>query len=385
MFFQRISFLVVFFVSASTAVGVAGIATAQDAPAARPTPEQTKFFETKIRPVLVRECYGCHSKQSGQTKGGLRLDSQTAMLEGGDSGPAIVPADLESSLLFNAINHTDFIMPPKRKLTDSEIADFRTWILDGAPDPRITQSVQAPSSSIDDAMIAEAKQTFWAYQKPRRVSPGGRVETVDENGSGWPKTTIDQFLIQKLHDAGLEPAPDASAGVVLRRLCFDLVGLPPTPEQISWFQQAYDKDADAAISRVIDRLLESPQFGEHWGRHWLDVVRYAESTGREVNMTYPHAWRYRDYVIDAFNQDKPYNEFVQEQLAGDLLPASDDDEWSQHLVATTFLAMGTKNVNEQSATQFAADVADEQIDTTTRVFLGTSVACARCHDHKFDP
>lgn len=385
MFFQRIFLLVLFFVSASTVVGVASIADADESTSAPLTAEQTKFFETKIRPVLVRECYGCHSKQAGQTKGGLRLDSQTAMLLGGDSGPAIVPQDLESSLFFNAINHTDFVMPPKRKLSDSEIADFRTWILDGAPDPRITQPVQAPTTTIDDEMIAEAKQTFWAYQPPKRIDPDHPNKVDSKSASVWPKTTIDQFLIQRLNDTGLEPAPDASPATVLRRLCFDLVGLPPTPEQITWFKAAYEKDADAAVSRVIDRLLDSPQFGEHWGRHWLDVVRYAESTGREVNMTYPHAWRYRDYVIDAFNRDKPFDEFVQEQLAGDLLPASTDQEWSEHLVATTFLAMGTKNVNEQSAVQFAADVADEQIDTSTRVFLGTSVACARCHDHKFDP
>ena len=356
---------------------LATTADAADQPS-KLTAEQSKFFETKIRPVLVRECYGCHSEQSGQAKGGLRLDTLAASLQGGDSGPAIVPGDLDESLLFGAITHTDFVMPPKRKLSAAEIADFRKWILQGAPDPRVSDPVERPAQTIDDEMIAEAKQTFWAYQKPKVIPP---AKSLGDQAA----TTIDQYLDDARHKAGLSAAPEAPPETILRRMCFDLAGLPPTPEQLAWFAGAFEKDADAAIARVTDSLLDSPQFGEHWGRHWLDVVRYAESTGREVNMTYPHAWRYRDYVIGAFNRDKPYDEFVQEQIAGDLLPAKTDEQWSEHLIATSFLALGTKNVNEQSATQFAADVADEQIDATTRVFLGTSVACARCHDHKFDP
>lgn len=387
MFLRRISCFLCFFVSASSLVGGAASASGDDlleggTAEVKLTAEQTKFFETKIRPVLVRECYGCHSKQSGQSKGGLTLDNRRAMLQGGDSGPSIVPGDLDSSLFYGAITHTDFVMPPKRKLTDAEIADFKRWILDGAPDPRIAKPVEAPNQTIDEEMIAEAKRTFWAYQKPERKPTKRQDDTV---AADWSKTEIDRYLVAKLSEAELQPASDAPATILLRRLCFDLVGLPPTPEQIDWFEKAYDTDADAAIDRVITSLLDSDQFGEHWGRHWLDVVRYAESTGREVNMTYPHAWRYRDYVIDSLNDDKPYDQFVREQIAGDLLPAKTDEEWSEHLIATTFLAMGTKNVNEQSAAQFAADVADEQIDATTRVFMGTSVACARCHDHKFDP
>ena len=202
--------------------------------------------------------------------------------------------------------------------------------------------------------------------------------------SSWPKTDIDHFILAELENSSLEPAGDAEAYKVLRRLCFDLIGLPPTPEQIKSFAEKWKHNPDRAVAFVVDRLLEKDQFGERWGRHWLDVVRYAESTGREVNMTYPHAWRYRDYVIDSFNDDKPFDQFVQEQIAGDLLPTKADEEWAENLVATTFLAMGPKNVNEQNRVQFAADVVDEQIDATTRVFLGTSVACARCHDHKFD-
>ncbi|WP_436717892.1 DUF1553 domain-containing protein [Roseiconus lacunae] len=353
----------------------------------RISPEQLQFFESKIRPVLVRECYGCHSDQSGQNKGGLRLDSQRVTLLGGDSGAAVVPGDPESSLLYTAITHEDFVMPPKRKLSDAEIADFRKWILDGAPDPRVTEAIVMPQSAITIEDIDRAKQTFWAFQPPTRTTPpvtsAWAASDSTENESA--AAVIDRYVDAKRHDAGLQPAPDADAATLLRRLCFDLVGLPPTPEQVRWFESAFQVDSQTAVERVVDRLLDSQAFGEHWGRHWLDVARYAESTGREVNMTYPQAWRYRDYVIDAFNADKPYNEFVQEQIAGDLLPVKSDQQWAKNLIATGFLAIGTKNLNEQSAAQFAADLADEQIDATTRVFLGMSVACARCHDHKFDP
>ena len=341
------------------------------------TPDELKFFETKIRPVLIRECYGCHSNKAGNVRGGLRLDTKELMHIGGSTGPAIVPGDVEESWLYNAITHQDFVMPPKRKLPQNVIDDFRQWIEMGAPDPRETNITEIKSSITKDD-IQEAKKSFWAYKKPTQQAP-----PVVENAD-WPKTEIDRFILAKLETAGLKPAADAEAYKVLRRLCFDLVGLPPTPEQVDFFTAAWKADPDRAIAHVVDRLLDKKQFGERWGRHWLDVVRYAESTGREVNMTYPHAWRYRDYVIDSFNADKPFDQFVQEQIAGDLLPVKTDEKWSENLVATTFLAIGPKNVNEQNRVQFAADVADEQIDASTRVFLGMSVACARCHDHKFD-
>ncbi len=341
------------------------------------TPEQTKFFESKIRPVLVKECYGCHSSESGNAKGGLRLDTQQLTLIGGSSGPAIVPGDLDESLLFNAITHEDFVMPPKRQLSPAVIEDFRQWIKMGAPDPRQTKTAEI-KSTISDEDIREARETFWAYQSPRDQSP----PAVEE--SAWVRTDIDRFILAKLEQSGLSPAEDAQPYKVLRRLCFDLTGLPPTPMQIERFSKHWTEDPDEAVAAVVEQLLGREQFGERWGRHWLDVARYAESTGREVNMTYPHAWRYRDYVIDSFNQDKPFDRFVQEQIAGDLLPVETDEQWSRNLIATAFLAMGPKNVNEQNGVQFAADLVDEQIDTTTRVFLGTSVACARCHDHKFD-
>ena len=341
------------------------------------TPDELKFFETKIRPVLVKECYGCHSNKAGNVRGGLRLDTKQLTYVGGSSGPAIVPGDLEGSLLYNAIIHEDFVMPPKRKLADSVIADFRKWIEMGAPDPRENKIAEI-KSTITDEDIQDAKENFWAYKKPVRQTPP-RVENTD-----WIKTDVDRFVLAKLEQSELQPAQDAESYKVLRRICFDLVGLPPTPKQIDYFSKIWAIDPDKAISHVVDRMLDSPQFGERWGRHWLDVARYAESTGRGVNMTYPHAWRYRDYVIDSFNADKPFDQFVQEQIAGDLLPAKTDQQWADNLVATGFLAMGPKNVNEQNAVQFRADLVDEQIDTTTRVFLGASVACARCHDHKFD-
>ena len=341
------------------------------------TPEQLQFFESKIRPVLVKECFGCHSNKSGNARGGLRLDTEALLHIGGSSGPAVVPGDVEESLLFNAMNHEDWVMPPKRKLPQSVLNDFREWIEMGAPDPRKTEVAEI-QSTVTDEDIENAKQTFWAYQTPQHHS------APEVENQAWPRNEIDHFVLAKLEQSDMKPAEDAEPFQVLRRLCFDLTGLPPSKQQVEFFNQLWNRDPDKAVAFVVDRLLEKPQFGERWGRHWLDVARYAESTGREVNMTYPHAWRYRDYVIDSFNSDKPFNEFVQEQIAGDLLPVESDEEWAENLVATTFLAIGPKNVNEANRVQFAMDLVDEQIDATSRVFLGMSVACARCHDHKFD-
>ena len=339
--------------------------------------EQLSFFETKIRPVLIRECYGCHSNKSGNVRGGLRLDTKQLMLIGGGSGPAIVPGNLEDSWLYNAITHQDFVMPPKRKLPQSVIDDFRKWIEMGAPDPRVNAITQV-NSKISKDDIQRSKASFWAYQKPVKQVPNA----VEDKA--WAKTDIDRFILAKLEQADLKPTGDAEAWKVLRRLTFDLVGLPPNAEEIKSFNTNWNRDPDRAIATVVDLLLKKKQYGERWGRHWLDVARYAESTGREVNMTYPQAWRYRDYVIDSFNADKPFDRFVQEQIAGDLLPVKTDEQWGENLIATTFLAIGARNVNEQNPVQFAANVADEQIDATTRVLMGMSVACARCHDHKFD-
>lgn len=341
-------------------------------------PEQLAFFESKIRPVLIRECYGCHSKQSGNARGGLTLDTKERMAIGGTTGPAVVPGRAEESWLFNAIAYEDLEMPPSGRLPDDVIEDFRRWIEMGAPDPR-TNSVEAVQSSITEQQILEAKATFWAYKPPAQPVVPTPADLT------WASGEIDQFVRAQQESHQLSPAPDATSSEILRRLTFDLVGLPPTLDQIHFFQQRWELEPQAAIAHVVDRLLESKHFGERWGRHWLDVARYGESSGRAVNMTYPEAWRYRDYVIESFNEDKPFDRFVLEQLAGDLLPVETDEQFAKNLIATTFLAIGSKNVNENNRVQFAADLVDEQIDATTRVFLGTSVACARCHDHKFDP
>ena len=344
---------------------------------AQATDEGIEWFETKIRPVLSRECYGCHSQSVGVSRGGLRVDSKIDLLLGGDSGPALVPGSPEESLLLEALHHESFAMPPGQKLPDRILDDFERWIEMGAPypDETITNRVQ---STVSEEVIEQGK-SFWSFNPPQRptVPPTQQPD--------WALDPIDHFVLSKLEEKSLTPAPDADPNELLRRLCFDLVGLPPTPEQVSWFLEEWQRNPDDAVAKAADALLASEHFGERWARHWLDVARYAESSGKELNATFPHAWRYRDYVIDSFNEDKPYDRFVQEQIAGDLLPVEDDQQWAENLVATGFLALGPKTLIERNPRQFEADLIDEQIDTTTRVMLGVSVACARCHDHKFDP
>lgn len=324
--------------------------------------DDTPFFESKIRPVLVKHCYECHSAESGKSKGGLMLDTRHGIRTGGDTGPAVVPGDPAKSLLLAAIQHADpdLEMPPKEpKLPEAVIADFTAWIKAGAADPRETAVKVAERPPVD----VESGRKFWAYQKP--VLPKNAAQGIDG------------FIREKLAAAELKSAPPAEPRVLLRRLHFDLTGLPPSGVP--------DESDLSDYEKRVDELLQSPRFGERWGRHWLDVVRYAESNGRESNLTFPHAWRYRDYVIDALNADIPFDRFLIEQIAGDLLPAKDDAGRARLLTATGFLAMGPKGLNEQNKAQFAADVADEQLDTVTRAVLASSIACARCHDHKTEP
>ncbi len=356
----------------------AGQVWAQQEPAPRElSSQEVDFFESRIRPVLIKDCYGCHSAKSGASKGGLMVDTKDGMLIGGDSGAAIVPGDLDESLLWSAINHEDYNMPPGKMLSQREIADFKQWIEMGAPDPRVVKAANI-KSEITPEDIEKGKE-FWAFKMPTMPS------LPDVAAGSWSDEPIDQFVLAKLEENELKPAVDANAESVLRRLSFDLVGLPPNPQQTAAFKSEYKKDPRAAIEKVVDDLLARKEFGERWGRHWLDLARYAESTGKEVNITFPNAWRYRDYVIDSFNKDKPYDRFVQEQIAGDLLPASSDAQWAESLTATGFLAMGPKTLTEQNGRQFHLDLIDEQVDISSRVVLGVSVACARCHDHKFDP
>ena len=330
------------------------------------TAEQLAFFEKKIRPVLVSHCYQCHSKNSKSLKGGLALDTLEGIREGGDSGHAVVPGDVDGSVLMEAIRYESMEMPPKQKLSQAVINDFQKWIEMGAPDPRKGAGLIKREIDFHDA------KKHWSFQAIQRTEP----PSVEDKA--WPKNSIDQFILAKLESKGLKPVGDASRQVLVRRLYYDLIGLPPSSEQL---QAALEDDSSDAVENLVDRLLDSPQFGERWGRHWLDVVRYAESNGRERNIVYPTAWRYRDYVIDAFNNDTPFNRFIQEQLAGDLLPDAGDNE----AIATGFLAIGPKLLNEGNREAFVMDLVDDQIDVTTRAFMGLTVSCARCHDHKFDP
>ncbi|OWK43493.1 DUF1549 domain-containing protein [Fimbriiglobus ruber] len=339
-----------------------------------PTAEQVAFFEKKIRPVLVGKCYSCHSESAEKIKGGLTLDTRAGLRKGGESGPALVPGAPKKSLLIHALRGTDNSaqMPPKEKLTEDTIADFEKWIAMGAPDPRGKAGAKNANAAID----IEQGRTHWAFQPPKAAAVPA-VKNV-----AWPKTDADRFLLAKLEEKGLTPASDADKRAILRRVTFDLTGLPPTPEELDEF---LNDNSPNAFAKVVDRLLASPAFGETWGRHWLDVARYAESSGKEQNIVYPHAWRYRDYVIQAFNKDKPYARFLREQLAGDLIPAKDDAEKAEQLIATGYLAVGPKSHNEPNPLHFRLDVADEQIDAFSQGMLGMTVACARCHDHKFDP
>lgn len=319
------------------------------------TAEDAAFFESKIRPVLVKHCYECHSTEAGKAKGGLKVDTREAIRTGGDSGPAVVPGDVKGSLILAAIGQVDpdLAMPPKGPaLSKTVVDDFSRWIREGAIDPR---DVASPH------VEGKKAEMFWSHQKPVKQS-----------------ASIDDLIGAKLKEAGFEFSPEAAPSLLLRRLHFDLVGLPPTPDEAQAFSMERWEE-------TVDQLMESPRFGERWGRHWLDIARYAESNGRESNLTFPHAWRYRDYVIDAVNADVPYDRFLCEQIAGDLLPAKNAEERARLLIATGFLALGAKGLNEQNKAQFAADVADEQLDTVSRSVLATSVACARCHDHKSEP
>lgn len=338
------------------------------------------FFEAKIRPVLAEHCYKCHSAKTGKSEGNLLLDTRASIRSGGDRGPAVVPGKPDKSVLLAAISHTDpdLQMPPRKaRLPDAVIDDFKTWIKAGATDPRgDAAAVVVPRSHVD---IAAGRQ-FWSFRKPIAAPPPA---TKDPS---WARRPLDRFVLGKLEEAGLAPSPDAEPATLLRRLHFDVVGLPPTPEAVTRFLDRIAAGGlDAALAAEVDALLASPQFGERWGRHWMDVARYAESSGKEANIAFPYAWRYRDYVIDAVNADVPFDRFVTEQLAGDLLPADDPAERARLLIATGFLAIGPKNLDEGNQKQFTANLIDDQIDAVTLAVTANSVACARCHDHKFDP
>ncbi len=334
------------------------------------------FFESRIRPVLVEHCYKCHSAESKQAKGGLRLDSKPGLRKGGDSGPAVVPGDVEESLIVQAVAFDGgfYDMPPSGKLPATAIADFREWIRIGAPDPR----ENAPDSQPVKPESSSAGQNHWAFRPVRSPSI---PETADKD---WPVDPIDRFVLSSLEKLGTKPAAPATRTAWLRRVWFDLVGLPPAPESIRAFVEDPRPDAEARAA-VVDALLAMPQFGERWGRHWLDVARFAESSGGGRTLLFEDAWRYRDYVIQAFDSDLPYDRFLREQIAGDLLTAKDDADRGRLLTATGFLVLGPTNYEEQEKYQLRMDIVDEQMDTLGKTVLGMTIGCARCHDHKFDP
>ena len=346
------------------------VATAQEAATQpKPTAEQLDFFEKRIRPVLVQHCYKCHSEESAKTddlRGGLLLDSRAGLLAGGESGATIVPGNPEEGTLLGSLNYDLYEMPPAGKLPDSVIADFRVWIEMGAVDPRQGEVIAAAEIDI------EAGREIWAY-RPIQMPALPDGITADN--------AIDVFIEKSLAEAGLQPVGRASREVLIRRLYFDLLGLPPTPEQIQAF---VEDDAKDAYSRLVDELLRSPRFGERWGRHWLDVVRYAESVTLR-GLIYNEAWRYRDYVIESFNDDIPVDQFIRQQISGDLLETDDYQQRRKNLIATGYLAMGNNNLEDQDKAKLRMDAVDEQLETIGRGLLGQTIGCARCHDHKFDP
>lgn len=341
------------------------------------TPEQRTFFETKIRPVLVKECYECHAEGAKKIGGKLKLDSKTNMQAGGESGPSMHPGKPDASLLIQALQYDGTEMPPKKKLPDHVIQDFIQWVKMGAPDPR---EEKAGSGS---AQVSAARKELWSLRPLGDPVP---PETSSKEDAGrWGRDPLDAFVLRRMREAGLKPA---EPGVLLRRLSFDLLGLPPKAEAVEAFRADHRARGARAVEEWVDRLLASPQFGERWGRHWLDVARYAESNGDDGlgrNPNFPHAWRYRDYVIDSFNRNRPYDEFIREQIAGDLLGAATQAERDRRLVATGFLALCAKPAVAMNDANFPMDVVADQIGVVVSGILGLSVGCARCHDHKHDP
>ena len=333
------------------------------------------FFESKVRPVLIKRCYDCHSTEK-KTKGGLALDTRAGWQHGGDNGPAIVPGDLTKSLVIKAVRYLDkdFAMPPKSRLPADEVAILEEWVKRGAPDPRTDDTAKAakPKRSID----LEAGRKFWAFQ------PVANPTAPAVKDSFWPKDPVDRFLLAKIEAKGLKPAGDADRHTWIRRVSLDLTGLPATAEEVIAFA---NDNSDAAYAKVVDRLLASPAYGERWARHWLDLTGYADMIGTSNEVFAEHAWRYRDYLIQAFNQDKPFDLFIKEQLAGDLMPASSPEQRASQLVATGFLMVGDLEIVNPDKAKMETDHIDTQLIKIGGAFLGMTMGCARCHDHKFDP
>lgn len=345
----------------------------QDKDQADFTPQQLEAFETSIRPLLIKHCYQCHSSDSQPPKGGLLLDSREGLLTGGDSGTAIIPGKPEDSLLISSVKYQSYEMPPDGKLSSKEIELLEQWIANGAPWP----ASETPSASGDDQVVnwQEAQRSHWSFQ------PVLRPDLPGVSDRDWPESGIDYFILAKLDSNLLAPSAEADRRTLIRRLYVDLLGIQPTQSQVDEF---IESDSPEAYAELVDQLLSSPYYGEKWGRHWLDVARYNEGFGGFTdNGPNPHAWRYRDWVVRKLNSDFPYDEFVKQQIAGDI---EGDVESS---IGTGFLALGptfrTDGGDPDSAAAAKSETLDDRVDTLTRGFMGLTVACARCHDHKFDP
>ncbi len=329
----------------------------------------TADFENRVRPLLLDRCVKCHGP--GKQESNLRLDSRAAMVQGGDSGPAIVPGKPGESLLVKAIKHEgDIQMPPKSRLTDAQVATLSQWVAQGAPWP-----AGDAGAAIRHGTITAQDRAFWSLQP---IRPGPAPEVRDR---AWVRTVVDRWILAELESRGIHPVRPADRRTLLRRATYDLTGLPPTPGEVNAFLA---DDAPDAFARVVDRLLASPSYGEHWGRHWLDVVRYADTAGETADYPVREAFRFRNYVIDAFNADMPYDQFVREQVAGDILAdGTNGPAYARMVTATGFLAL-SRRFGFDSENYHHLTIQDT-IDTTGQAFLGLTIGCARCHDHKYDP
>ncbi len=338
--------------------------------------DQTEFFEKKVRPLLIANCAKCHNPNAKVAE--LDLTTAEGFARGGESGPLINKEHPEESRLLKVIGYDDKLkMPPSGKMKDADLAVIAEWVKAGAHWPNakaiVAETKTAPKSTRE---FTDEEKKFWAYQ------PLANPAVPKVKNSAWVKSPIDAFILAKLEEKNLQPAPPADKLTLLRRATYDLTGLPPTETEIKDFLA---DTSPTAFEKVVERLLASPRYGEKWGRHWLDVARYADSTGNDEDHRYPFAWKYRDYVIEAFNDDLPFNQFIREQIAGDLLPSQDGNEVNRRgIIATGFLALGPKAVAQQDKTKMLYDVYDEQVDVTSKAFLGMTLACARCHNHKFD-
>ncbi|MEM7784837.1 MAG: DUF1549 domain-containing protein, partial [Planctomycetota bacterium] len=338
--------------------------------------QQLEFFESKVRPILVDRCYDCHGPDASPVEGSFSMVSRKNIIAGGDTGPGMVPGHADQSLIIKAIRYDDvYEMPPDTKMPDKEIEILTRWVEMGAPWPSQTDVDVEIKTGFD---LNARKKEHWCWQPIKRY-PVPKIEQSD-----WPCDPIDHFVLRKLEKSGLVPNRNAEKRILIRRLYFDLIGLPPTPEEI---QKFVEDDSSTAWETVIDELLDSPHFGERWARHWMDLIRYAESGGHEFDYAIPHAWRYRDYLIRAFNEDVSYKQMVHEHIAGDLIPnprRHRTEEYNESVLGTGFWFLGeAKHAPVDSRLEEAMTI-DNQIDVMSKTFLGLTVACARCHDHKFD-